>query len=259
MFDQMNFRIAFPFLAVLMINTVYTPAKLNAQQFAGDNQWVAPHGVFTIVGSAGQEYSQFYLVGALIQEWEFNLQLTHYYNDPREQSSSFTASSFYIKRRFWQNERETAGYAAFAGTGLIPQHLDEGEVAQSLKSWFVMGIATYSLFDDQLLWDFLPGATVNFNHNDADNTAWGFTYSSRMALYKIIPQSAIVAEVFGTAGEAYSPLSYRAGVRWESKHWIIALTYSRAFDDTYGAGIEFGLMYFTPPLFGRSKKEEGSK
>ncbi|WP_224489336.1 hypothetical protein [Robertkochia flava] len=232
--------------------------EIKAQQFAGDNQWVAPEGVFTLVATAGQEYSQFYLVGALIQEWELNFQFTHYYDDPREQSSAYTASSIYLKRRIWQNDRETAGYGIFGGTGLIPQHLDRGEVTQSFESWFVMGIATYSFFKDQLLWDFLPGATVNFNHKDSDNTAWGFTYSSRAALYGVIPHSAIVAEVFGTSGEAYAPVSYRAGIRWESQHWIIAGTYSSAFDNSFGVGFEIGIMYLTPPLYGKKRNKQAS-
>ena len=59
------------------------PEHAIAQQFAGDNQWVAPHGVATIVGTVGEEYSQFYAIGALVPDWEFNLQLTHYYDDPR--------------------------------------------------------------------------------------------------------------------------------------------------------------------------------
>ena len=37
------------------------PCDGNAQQFNGDNQWVAPHGVATLVGTVGEEYSQAYL------------------------------------------------------------------------------------------------------------------------------------------------------------------------------------------------------
>ena len=48
------------------------PAMVFAQQFAGDNQWVAPHGVATIAGTAGQDYAQFYAIAAILPEWEFN-------------------------------------------------------------------------------------------------------------------------------------------------------------------------------------------
>jgi hypothetical protein len=95
----------------------------------------------------------------------------------------------------------------------------------------------------------MPGFTVNLDQGDTGENAWGFTYTSRLAIYDVIPQSAIVAEVFGTAGEAYAPPSYRAGVRWEGKKWIWAATYSDAFDGSGGAGFEIGFIYFTEPRF----------
>ncbi|MCA6074765.1 hypothetical protein [Fulvivirga sedimenti] len=227
-----------------------------AQQFAGDNQWVAPHGVVTLVGTVGQDYSQFYLVGAIIPNWELNIQLTHYYDDPRTNSDSYTSPSIYLKHRITQNEAETAGYAFLAGVGLFPQHLDQGEVTSSFRSWWAMGVATYAFANNTILWDILPGATVNLNHKQSGNTKWGFTYSSRLAIYKIIPQSAIVSEIFGTAGGAYSPLSYRAGIRWEHTNLIVAGTYSRAFNKSYGAGFEIGILFLTEPLFGPNRKNK---
>ncbi len=68
---------AFPALLCL-VSVLAHPSSARAQQFNGDNQWVAPHGVATLVGTVGEEYSQAYLVAALVPEWEFNLQLTHY-------------------------------------------------------------------------------------------------------------------------------------------------------------------------------------
>lgn len=226
----------------------------NSQQFVGDNQWVAPHGVATLVATAGKEYSQFYGVVAILPEWEFNSQFVYYYDDPRTNSESYVSPSFYLKRRIYQNESETAGYAALGGVGIFPQHLDQGEVTSSFHSWWVVGVATYAFADNSILWDILPGASVNLDHKQTGNTAWGFTYSSRVAIYQVIPQSAIVAEVFGTAGEASSPFSYRAGVRWESAKWIAALTYSSAFNSSYSAGVELGLMCFTGVLFGKNRR-----
>ena len=228
----------------------------KAQQFVGDNQWVAPQGVSTIVGTAGADYMQFYLVSALLQEWEFNFQLVHYYDDPRTNSGSYTSPNFFVKRRLYQNESETAGYAALAGFGLFPQHLDQGEVTDSFQSWWAMGVATIAFANDHILWDLLPGATVNLNYKQTNRTAWGFTYSSRVAVYGVVPESAIVAEVFGTAGQASAPFSYRAGVRWEGTKWIIAATYSRAFNRSYGAGFELGVMCFTDVLFGPNRKSK---
>lgn len=229
----------------------------TAQQFVSDNQWVAPEGVATVIGTAGETYAQLDLVMAFVQEWEFNFQLVHYYDDPRSISDSYTNTSVFVKRRFYQNEDETAGYAAMAGFGLFPEHRDQGEVISSLNSWWAQGIATFAFANNSITWDILPGATVNFDHKQRNKTAWGFTYSSRAAFYNIIPQSALVGEVFGTAGEARAPISYRAGIRWESPKWILSATYSTAFDSSFGAGFEIGFMYFTDSLY--KKKENKPK
>ncbi|MBN3519333.1 hypothetical protein JYB62_04905 [Algoriphagus lutimaris] len=245
------------FLVAVFVICVFHSIK--AQQFVGDNQWVAPRGVSTLVATFGQDYSQFYFVTAIFQEWEFNSQFVYYYDDPRTNSDSYISPSFYMKRRLYQNEDETAGYAVLGGVGLFPQHLDLGEVLSSFQSWWVVGVATYAFADNSILWDILPGATANLDHKQTGETAWGFTYSSRVAVYKIIPKSAVVGEVFGTAGEASSPFSYRLGVRFEQTKWIAALTYSSAFDSSYGAGLEFGVMFFTEPMYGKNRRKRLAK
>jgi hypothetical protein len=55
---------------------------------------------------------------------------------------------------------------------------------------------------------------------------------------------------------AYAPPGYRAGVRWEGKKWVVAATYSDAFDGSGGAGFEIGFIYFTEPrcCFGGCKR-----
>ncbi|KAA1188386.1 hypothetical protein F0M18_17970 [Pseudohalioglobus sediminis] len=223
--------------------------KVSAQQFSGDNQWVAPHGVATIVGTVGEEYSQFYAIAALVPEWEFNLQLTHYYDDPRDNTGEYTATSLFAKHRISQSEDEATGYSVLFGTGLTPEHKEQGEVNDALESWWIMGTGTYAFADNSVLLDVLPGVTLNTNREQESDAAWGFTYMSRLAIYDIIPQSAIVAEVFGTAGEAYAEPAYRLGVRWESPKWVVAVTFSEAFDGSAGAGAELGVIYFTEPRF----------
>lgn len=231
----------------LCIVTMGVAPVAHSQQFAGDNQWVAPYGVSTLVATVGEEYSQVYAISSLVPEWEFNAQITRYNDDYVNDEEGYTAASLYVKRRLSENEAGTAGYAFLAGTGQFPEHLEQGEVSNALESWWVMGVATYGFADDRILLDILPGVTLNTEHGEEDETAWGFTYSSRVAIYDVIPQSALVAEVFGTAGEAYADPAYRFGVRWEGKKWIVAATYSNAFNGNGGAGFELGLMYFTEP------------
>lgn len=236
------------FAAVLMVISFH-PSSGQAQQFNSDNQWVAPHGVATLVGSAGEEYAQAFVVAALVPEWEFNLQLTHYYDKPEVDSDEFTVANLYVKHRLSENEAGTAGYAFMAGTGVFPDHRELGERMQAFESWYALGIATYGFLNDQVLLDLLPGAVVNLDQGPREDAAWGFTYSSRVAVYGLIPSSAIVAEVFGTAGEAESEPGYRFGVRWESPKLIVAATFSDGFDGSGGAGFELGVLYLTDPRF----------
>jgi hypothetical protein len=224
-------------------------APAQAQQFMGDNQWTAPHGVSTQAASVGEEYSQYIAVLAAMEGLELNAQFTHYYDDPRDLTESHTAASFYAKFRLSENDAKTTGYSLFVGTGVNPDYLDQGVVTQAFDSYFSTLTATYGWNNDRVLLDVMPGFTVNLDQGDTGEDAWGFTYTSRLAIYDVIPQSAIVTEVFGTAGEAYAPPSYRAGVRWEGKKWIWAATYSDAFDGSGGAGFEIGFIYFTEPRF----------
>jgi hypothetical protein len=225
------------------------PAISVAQQFNGDNQWVAPHGVATLLGTAGEEYSQAILVAALLPEWEFNLVLSHYYDDPASVSDSYTATNLYVKRRLSENESGTAGYAIYGGTGVFPGHREQGEKMQAFDSWYAAGIATYAFADDKVLLDLSPGVVANLDQGPSSETAWGFTYTARLAVYGVLPRAALVGEAFGTAGDAESEPSYRLGLRWESPRWVVAATYSDAFDGSSGAGFELGFMYFTDPRF----------
>ena len=224
-------------------------AAVEAQQFAGDNQWVAPHGVGTFVATVGEEYSQFYAIAAMVPEWEFNLQLTHYYDDPRTGSGSYTATGLYVKRRLKESAAGTTGYAFLAGTGLFPEHVEQDRVTNALQTWWATGVGTYGFSDDKVLLDILPGVAVNLDKETSEDSTWSFTYTSRVAIYDVVPKSTIVAEVFGATGEGYAEPAYRFGLRWESPKWVAALTYSDAFDGSGGPGVEFGIMYFTDPRF----------
>lgn len=75
------------------------------------------------------------------------------------------------------------------------------------------------------------------------------TWSARVAVYKIIPQSSIVGEVFGTTGEAYAEPQWKVGVRWEHMpRIVVAATYGRAFNGEPGARFEIGASVFTDPF-----------
>lgn len=228
-------------------------AQVNAQQMYSDNQWVAPHGVATAVGTVGEEYSTVLMVAALAPEWEFNLGATRFYDDRATNTDAYTTGTFFLKRRLWQNADENGGAAIAFGTGINPSHIEAGRQTDTFQSWWANYVYTFPFRGGDVTWDLLPGFNVDFDVQKtgeaADETAWAFTYGSRVAIYKVIPQSAIVAEVFGGTGEGGAPAAYRAGIRWESPKVVVAATYSDTFDGSDGIGFEIGVMYFTKPRF----------
>ena len=220
----------------------------SAQQFTGDNQWVAPHGVGTFVLTLGQEYSTFLAVAALLPETEFNLGVTRFDDKPLDATEAHYSGIFYVKRRLKQNEAGTAGWAVSVGTGTDPSHLEAGTVTDTFQSWFANTSYTMAFRDGDVTWDLIPGVTVNLDQDQTGQNAWGMTWCSRAAVYKVIPQSAIVGEVFGTMGEAYAEPSYRVGVRWESPRVVVAATYGNSFSGSGSPRFEIGAIVFTNQL-----------
>lgn len=234
-------------IAILTCLVLVAPAGAQAQQYNSDNQWTAPHGVGTLVATVGQEYSTLVGVAALLPDTEFNIGVTRFDEDPDDRSDAYYSGILYVKRRLSENEAGTAGTAIMAGTGINPSHLSAGEVTDTFQSWFANYVYTKAFRDGEVTWDLLPGVMVNLDKDQQDETAWGMTWSTRVAVYKIIPSSAIVGEVFGTTGEAYAEPTYRIGVRWESPKLIVAATYGDSFDGSGSPRFELGFLYLTDP------------
>jgi hypothetical protein len=248
-FPRRGHRARCPRLVLLIGATLLLwAAPARGQQFTGDNQWVAPHGVATILLTVGQEYSNFMAVAALLPETEFNLGVTHFVDKPLDVTEGHYSGIFYVKRRLMQNEAGTAGWAVSVGTGLDPSHLEAGTETDTFESWFVNTSYTFAFLDGNVTWDLIPGVTVNLDKDQSSETAWGMTWCSRAAVYRIIPQSAIVGEAFGTAGEAYAEPSYRAGVRWESPRVVVAATYGNTVNGGGSPRFEIGAFVLTSQL-----------
>ncbi len=228
--------------------TIFVPHPSSAQQFNGDNQWTAPHGVATFVLTVGQEYSTALAVAALLPDTEFNLGVTHFVDKPLDLTEGRYSGIFYVKHRLTENEAGNAGWSVSVGTGVDPSHLEAGTVTDTFQSWFVNSSYTLAFRDGDVTWDLLPGVMVNRDKDQSGENAWGMTWCSRAAIYKIIPQSAIVGEVFGTAGEAYAEPSYRVGVRWESPRLVLAATYGNSFSGGGSPRFEIGAIFFTNQL-----------
>ncbi len=238
---------------VILVALLLLSSTVEAQQFYSDNQWVAPHGVATLAGTVGEEYAAVIAVAALVPEWEFNLGATRFYDHKETNTDAFTVGTFYLKHRISENADKTGGSAVMFGTGISPSHIEAGRTTETFQSWWASYVYTIPFRGGDVTWDLLPGFNVDFDtqkiDQTTDETAWAFTYGSRVSIYKVIPKSTIVAEVFGGAGEGGVEPSYRAGLRWESSKLIVAATYSDAFDGSGGAGFEIGFLYLTDPRF----------
>lgn len=234
-------------LALIIALSLLSP-RLEAQQFNSDNYWTAPHGVFTFVATYGQNYSMMMGVAALFPNWEFNIGQYLYKKDIETGTTDHFSTTVYLKHMFYENAAKTGGWAVMGGTGIYPAYLQAGTVTQSFKSYWICAPVTFPFFDNTLSWDIMPGAAVNLNYGSEKDTAWSFTYSSRLAVYKIIPHSCLVGEVFGAEGKGGSKPQFKVGVRWESEHVVVAGTFGAAFDGSQGAGFEIGVMLFSPPF-----------
>ncbi|SIN73216.1 hypothetical protein [Algoriphagus halophilus] len=235
------------FLYILVVLIVGFVVQTKAQQFNTDNYLSMPHGTGTFVLTAGQRNSNFVSSFGLAPGFEFFFQANLFRDYRIDDYVQHFTTSIYGKYMFWVNKEKTGGAAAFFGFGRSPGYYEGTEFTELHKNVWTSIPVTIPLFQNMLSWDIMPGAIVDFDTKNKDEVTWGFTWSSRLAIYKIIPQTAIVAEVYGTEGSANSPAEYKVGLRWEPNDFIVpAITYSSQFQGKYGAGIEIGVMIFSP-------------
>lgn len=219
----------------------------EAQQFNTDNYLAMPHGTGTFVLTHGQNYSMLINSFSLFPSWEFFAGATLYWTEDQRISTDSFSTSLYIKKMFYENEAKNGGFGVMGGTGGFPGYLEGGELVGSFHTYWIAAPLSVPLFKGKLLWDIMPGGVYYSEYGLTREEASAFTWSTRAALYGVVPQTAIVGEVFGAAGEAEVEPQYKAGLRWEpSEHFVAALTYGAGLDGSEGAGWEIGVMIFTP-------------
>lgn len=225
----------------------------KAQQFNSDNYLTMPHGTGTFVITAGQRNSTLISSFALVPKFEFFVQANLFRDYRVENYVQHFTTTVYAKYMFWANKENNGGAAVFLGFGRSPGYYIDTEFTELHKNIWTAVPITIPVLDNMISWDIMPGALVDFSPKDSDQTAWGLTWSTRLAIYKIIPKTAIVGEVYGTQGQVSSPAEYKIGLRWEPNDFIVpAITYSSQVQGGYGAGLEIGVIIFTPQFL---KKE----
>ena len=242
---QMRLTISLISITIFLLSL----SSVKAQQFNTDNYLTMPHGTGTFVLTAGQRNSGFVNSFALLPRWEFFAQGTLYWSNESEQIPQHFTTNLYAKYMPYENEEKTAGVGVFLGYGVSPSYYDRTELLARHTNFWTAVAATIPFFDNMISWDIMPGGMVDFDYGNNKKTAWGFTYSTRIAVYKIIPQSAIVGEIYGTTGELHSEAEYRIGIRWEPNNTVIpAITYGTGVEGSPGPGFEIGVMIFSPPF-----------
>jgi len=234
-------------LGVLML-LAFSWSGAAAQQFNSDNWWVLPHTTGMGIANLGEHYSSMYLGYGFLRGWEADIAAFIYRKEDNANTAAHYSTTVYIKRLIVQNEAMTSGAAVMAGVGQGPGYIDSNVLVEDFRNYWVCVPVTFPFFDNTLSWDLMPGGTWNTDYGPEEVHASAFTYSSRLAIYKVVPHSAIVMEVFGAEGKAEAAAQYRAGVRWESKYAVIALTYGDGLEDNRGGGVELGFMFLTPPF-----------
>lgn len=243
----MNFKIKVLLLFVIMSLSGF------AQQFNSDNYLTMPHGTATMVLTTGQRSSTFLCSFAFVPKFEFFAQANLFRDYRIENYPQHFNTSVYAKYMFWVNKKKNGGAAVFLGFGRSPGYYQTTDYTELNKNVWTAFPVTIPFAKSAVLWDVMPGALLNINSSNHSDFSWGFTWSSRLAIYKIVPQTAIVAEIYGAEGQASTPSEYKVGLRWEPNDYIVpALSYSSSLDGGYGAGIEIGIIIFTPQYLSKS-------
>ncbi|HUM00681.1 MAG TPA: hypothetical protein VL084_00220 [Thermoanaerobaculia bacterium] len=221
-----------------------------AQQFNSDSWISKPLGTVTAILTTGERTTMFMETFSLFRNWEFTAAQYVYNKDSDRKTSEGTQGSLYAKYMFYENREKTGGFSVKAGAGMRPSYQLDGSGYQTPKTTLWMNApATIPFFDNKLSWDIMPGWSATLDSEGKGNTAWAFTYSTRLAWNPVGPQWAIVGEVYGAVGEAKLDPEFRIGLRYEPNvHVNIAFTYDQMFNGSPGAGWEIGVMLFSPPF-----------
>ncbi|MBP9128585.1 MAG: hypothetical protein KBG07_07445 [Elusimicrobia bacterium] len=229
--------LAFGFLAGIQV-----PGQ--AQQFNSDNYWTTPEGMGTVIVTMGQRHTLFLDTFSLIKHWEFSLGGTMFREDTDIDRAAYYQLTGYAKYTIFENQAKNGGAAVKFGVGARPGYYQSEDLTSDLQEYWGEFPLTVAFHGDDVLLDLIPGGSYSQNFGNTNNNAAGFTYSSRLAVYKIIPRCAVVGELFGTEGEAYSPTQYKTGVRWESPALLISLSYGDGLKGNSGAGWEIGFISY---------------
>lgn len=243
--NQQHWANKFIFLLIL---AVFPILSASGQQFNSDNYLTMPHGTETVVLTTGSRNAGFATSFALLPNFEFFAQGFLFWEDESFQKPQHFNLLLYAKYQFWENAAKNGGGGVFLGLGKTPGYWQQTELIQTHRNIWTAVPITLPLFNNTISWDIMPGLTYDWSNAEGRGDAWGFTYSTRVAIYKVIPKTAIVGEIFGTEGDLYSQPEYKVGLRFEASETVVpAISYGGNINGDRGGGrLEIGVMIFSP-------------
>ena len=235
---------------LLLIILICSSKLAYSQQFVTDGYVTMPYGTANLLFTAGERSSTVLPSLGLLHNWEFFLGASLINKDKDRGAEDHFATILMAKWMFYENANKTGGAAITFGTGSNPAYYVKNRQIESFRNYSAVGDFTLPLFNNLISWDLNPGVLLDFNrNNDSNKATWGFTYASRIAIYKIIPKTAIVGEIYGAMGEASSNPEYRFGLRFEGSSKVVpAITFGNSLNGSKGPGFEIGLMIFSSPF-----------
>jgi len=235
--------------AALLVCVLFMARPAHAQQFNSDS-WVSkPHGVATIILTAGERNSMWMTTFSLLPKWEFTAAAYVYNTDNDPTTDDGYSTSFYAKYMFYQNKAGNGGAAVKFGTGMDPGYITSYGVQDAFQTYWMNAPVTLPFCHNKLPLDIMPGLSVTRDFGKDETTEPSFTYSTRLAWFPLNYETSLVGEVFGAEGGVRAIPEYKIGFRWEPNlNVTLAFTYGQEFDGKKGAGFEVGAMLFTPPF-----------
>lgn len=235
--------------AVLIVLAACVARPARAQQFNSDSWLSKPHGMATIILTAGERNQMFMMGFSLFPRWEFTAAAYVYNVDDDPATDDGYSTSYFAKYMFYENAAKTGGAAVKAGTGMDPGYITSYGLQDAFQTYWMNTPATLPFMSNKLQLDVMPGASYSRSRGDDSDGGWAFTYSTRVAWYPRNMETSLVGEIFGAEGDVRSIPEYKVGIRWEPNiHSVLALTYGHEFDGDLGAGFEIGVMLFSPPF-----------
>ena len=188
--------------AALLCAFVLAAKPAVAQQYNSDNYLSKPHGVATIIVTAGERNSMWMTTFSLVPNWEFTAAAYVFYESDDPKISDGYSTSYYAKYMIFENKAQTGGVAIKAGTGLEPGYLVANVgLEDAFKSYWTNAPVTVPFFNNRLSWDVMPGMSVTREFGVSETTVGAFTYATRLAWYPVSMTWCAGGEVYGAEGK----------------------------------------------------------